>query len=323
MAIWEQVRESKANEYNENSQPDQVKNPIERSFHSQDPLKAYNGAVIEFDQIKIGEKIGSGGFGDIHSAKWDGKDVAVKKLRVQRVSKKRLDQFVDEIKVFYQLEHKNIVKFHGACIKTPNLCIVMELMEDSLFDKLHVNEHQFSINNKLFMVKEMSCGLQYLHSKEVAHCDIKSKNVLISIFGEDKIEVKFSDFGLSLMKQDTETTTSSKGNVVRNLGTPRYSAPEVLRGDLLDRRAMKFADVYSFSLVIHEVFTEEEPFGDLNIHQLREHVGNKGKRLPLDFFQQDPTDEKMVVVADILQRCWVQPEKRPSINEISNHLTKL
>ena len=326
MAIWEEVIDSKSKEFFESRQMQergQKIHPTETSHYSKSAFKSYAGAVIEYNDIKLGAKIGSGGFGDIHSAKWNGKDVAVKKLRVQRVSRKRLDQFVDEIKVFCQLQHNNIVEFYGACIKTPNLCIVMELMEESLYDKLHINEHQFTIKNKMFMVKEMSSGMEYLHSMGVAHCDVKSKNVLLSIFDENEIQVKLTDFGLSLMKNDTETTTSSKETLVRDIGTPRYSAPEVLRGELLDQKAMKIADVYSFGLLVHELFTEEEPFSDLNLHQLREHVGNKGKTLSLPLFQQDESDKKMLILAGILRRCWLVAEKRPNMDTICKELSTI
>ncbi len=61
------------------------------------------------------KKIGHGGFGDVYFAKWQGTVVAVKKLRVQRVSKKRLKQFEDELYIFKKLDHPNIVKMIGAC----------------------------------------------------------------------------------------------------------------------------------------------------------------------------------------------------------------
>ncbi len=51
----------------------------------------------------------------MYFAKWQGTVVAVKKLRVQRVSKKRLKQFEDELYIFKKLEHPNVVALIGAC----------------------------------------------------------------------------------------------------------------------------------------------------------------------------------------------------------------
>ncbi|XP_057303847.1 probable serine/threonine-protein kinase DDB_G0267686 [Hydractinia symbiolongicarpus] len=274
----------------------------------------YKGTVIDFNEITLENKVGQGGFGEVYAGKWLSRRVAIKILRVQRVSKKRQAQFEGEIKIFNELFHKNIVTFYGACIKTPNLCMVMELMQDSLFDMLHVKEHQFDEAQKYFIAQEIACGLSYLHSQNVAHADMKPSNVLLNTFQDDIACVKITDFGLSIMKSESETSTSV-GKQVGNIGTPKYMAPEILRGEFIGRDELKLVDIYSFGLIIFELFSEEIPFEDLNINQLRKQVG-EGRLVPE--VAELKIDSGIVT---IMEECWLrQPNKRPSAEKCYNVL---
>lgn len=307
MKCWEQERESKCQQHS-------LENQSSFGHVKSKPFETYKGAVILYENLIIDDqqRIGHGGFGDVFVAKWADKTVAIKKLRVQRVSRRRLEQFETEINKLYRLRHENIIEFHGASIKTPNLCIVMELMQGSLYDKIHIEEYQFSNENKLFITKEIACGLQYLHSEHAAHCDIKSSNILVNIFDDDTICVKLTDFGLTMMKVDSSTSTSST-RLVADIGTPKYSAPEILRGEMLDLNAMFMTDVYSYGIVIFEIYSEEEPFEDLNIHQLRAQVGSDSLTPPVDKFCNEINSELVF----LMKKCWSrEPKSRPTMRYI-------
>ena len=126
---------------------------------------------------------------------------------------------------------------------------------------------------------------------------MKSSNVLLNM--EDPISVKITDFGLSIMKNETESSAST---IVQNIGTPRYSAPEVLRGEFLNLASMLYADMYSFSLVVYEVLYDTEPFGEYNIHQLRKHVG-EGTATP-DIRTSSSGSGINTVLISTLELCW-------------------
>ncbi|KAL3884063.1 hypothetical protein ACJMK2_030286 [Sinanodonta woodiana] len=278
-------------------------------------LEEYSGVVIEFEDIELGRKIGQGGFGDVYFAQWKGTVVAVKMLRLQRVSKRRLHAFMNEIAIFCFLDDPSIVKFIGACTKTPNISIVMEYMPMSLFDALHMNEEiDFSEEERLQILRQTCSGLYYLHEQGIVHCDLKSQNVLLDYVSGETCIAKITDFGLSMIKADTETSVSCSEEHVRNVGTPRYSAPEVLRGERLSARDMMRADAYSLSLIIYEVIYEEEPFYDFTYAQLRKHVGEKGA-LP-----DVPVDIKIDgAIEEMIRSCWsFNPRKRPIVEEINN-----
>ncbi|VDI08741.1 Hypothetical predicted protein [Mytilus galloprovincialis] len=272
-------------------------------------LQNYRGTKIDFKDIEIMQKIGSGGFGDVHFAKWKGTVVAAKKLRVQRVSKRRLKEFTDEIFLLCELEHPNIVKFIGASVVTPNLCIVMEYMQMSLFDALHIKDDvEFSEEEKIEIIQHTALGLEYLHDANIAHCDMKSQNVLLDYVAGETLVAKITDFGLSIMKNETETSTSAGGDYIRNIGTPRYSSPENLRGEVLQLRDLKMSDMYSYSLIVFEVCCEDEPFYKLTYQQLRKQVGELG------LTPEIPSDVSLHSnVLRLLNKCWDrEPRRRPT-----------
>lgn len=235
--------------------------------------------IISFDELELGDKIGGGGFGDVHTAFWKGQHVAVKKLRVQRVSQTRRKQFEDEIRAFTRLVHPNIVKFYGACVVTPNLALVMEFLPDgSLYDNLYYSEvQQFDEKTKNQLISDSFLALQYMHSRNIVHRDIKSKNILLF---DDKSRCKLADFGLAL-KDETETNTST--NDFGFAGTEKYCPQEVIDGERLTIEELKRVDVYSLALTTVELLTEKEPFDKCkNIHQIRKAIRDGEMPIPMN-----------------------------------------
>lgn len=225
--------------------------------------------IIPFDELELGDKIGGGGFGDVHTAFWRGQQVAVKKLRVQRVTQARKKQFDDEVRGITGLDHPNIVKFYGACVVTPNLALVMEILPDgSLYDNLYYSEvQQFDEKTKNRLIFDSFSALIYLHSKSMVHRDIKSKNIMLF---DDKTRCKLTDFGLAL-KDETETNASTKD--FGFAGTEKYCPKEVIEGERLTIDELKRVDVYALALTTVELLTEKEPFHECkNIHQIRKAI---------------------------------------------------
>lgn len=272
--------------------------------------------IIKYEDIEVRGIIGRGTYGDVHFAKYKGSIIAVKKLRVQRVSKKRLNAFRDEVSVLCELQHPNVVRFLGACIITPNLCICMEYMTKTLHQALHMDCIEFSEADKAFIIIQIGLGMKYLHAKDVVHCDIKSQNILIEHGNDSPCVAKLTDFGLSMMKNNADTTTSKIEDVRGNLGTPRYSAPEVLRGDLLNLRNWKKADIYSLSLVIFEIACDEEPFESLSQLQLTKQVGENNLTVTI------PRDVTLKPTFQILlKKCWARDAAlRPTAGDIVKHM---
>lgn len=235
-----------------------------------DALKLKPEHVILFDDLALGDKIGCGGFGDVHVALWKSNQVAVKKLRVQRVSEIRKKQFQDEVRSIAQLDHRCIVKFYGACIVPPNLAIVMEFLPDgSLYDNLYYSDSvQFNDRTKNQFISDTFSALSYIHSKNMVHRDIKSKNIMLC---DSRTHCKLADFGL-MLKDETETNASQRQHGFA--GTEKYCPKEVIEGQRLTVEQLKCVDVYSLGLTMVELLTELEPFEGLNIYQIRKAITN-------------------------------------------------
>ena len=185
----------------------------------------------------------------------------------------------------------------------------------------------FCTDDKLHILQDITCGLDYLHSLPLVHADLKTQNVLLinapGSYGYNRdrpTKAKLSDFGLSLLKSDSETSQSGLNQKKCPAGaTLRFAAPEVLRGELLSSTEMLKTDIYSMGLVIMELAVEEIPFEDLNVPQLIEQRGRKGViPVPPEGFTLDRELE------DMLHQCWrSSPAQRPNAGQLKKMASRV
>ena len=270
------------------------------------------GQIIPLEELHLDkQEIGRGGFGVVYAGLWHGTPIAFKKLHYQHVSKRHLESFTAEVSVLAAVHHPNTVRMFGVVVEAGNIGIVMEYMTQSLFHAIFIKCTEFSEMEKKRIVYQMTSAVKYLHTHDpnIAHCDIKSENVLL----DRDSNVKLTDFGLSTMKNTSESSQSNFGaGAAPGKGTPRYSAPEVLRGEILKTDKLLPTDIYSLSLVVYEVVAEEEPFEGLSIKQLEVNVGSRNLR-PL------PPDTLSKPLVDLLKRSWeADPPKRPTAAEFES-----
>ena len=265
---------------------------------------------IPLVEIEMHAKIGEGGFGVVYAGKWKGTPIAFKKFLCQEMTNKKTKEFVNEVGIFSKLSHKNIVKMLGVVTEKDSIGIVMEYLPTTLFQALFIDEVEFSSYEKKKLVSEVISALEYLHDAGITHCDIKCQNVLLDASNVAKI----CDFGLSMVKNSSASTSY----VMVSQGTPRYSAPEVLRGEILQRSQLMMTDIYSLSLLIYQVLVEEEPFDTLSILQLQENVGRGYLRPSLDETNvREP-------VKKLLAKGWAkEPANRPDIHKFAEEWEKI
>ena len=268
-------------------------------------VKGFTPGIIPFEDLDLQPQIiGRGAFAEVYAAVWHETPVAFKQLIYQGMSKKRCDSFVQEVKILGELNHPNTVKLFGAVVDNGHLGIVMEYLPRTLFQAIFIDISEFDETVKKRQITQIADALSYLHKNSIAHCDVKSENVLL----DKEDNAKLSDFGLSAVKKATESSRSSLA-VPPGQGTPRYSAPEVLRGQLLNFEQLRHADVYSLAIVAFEVLAEEEPFEGLSVKQLEENVG-RGDLRP------DVPSRVSEMVHELMQRCWdAVSSRRPSAEE--------
>lgn len=146
---------------------------------------------IPFDEVTVGEKIGTGRFGVVYKGQWHGA-VAVKMLNMGHDVDQRqyMEAFKQEVATLRKTRHENLVLFMGAC--PPKLAIVTSLCKgDTLFTLLHLKGHKFPANRALLIAQQICQGMSYLHARDIVHKDLKSKNVFY-----ENGKVIITDFGL-------------------------------------------------------------------------------------------------------------------------------
>ena len=276
------------------------------SFSQQRALQQAAGRwVIPPQELKLGRRIGSGSFGVVYTADWNGTEVALKQMHDKSLSASNVQEFSGEIRMMQGMRHPNIVLFLGAVIQAPRLSIVCELMPlGSLHALLHgktQNGVELATNGRLRrqMAQDCARGMSYLHSRSppVVHHDLKPANLLV----DSHWTLKVSDFGMSRLKHNTYLSSKSPG------GTPEWMAPEVLRNDPTDERS----DVYSFAVILWELITLKYPWEELSSPvQIVVQVAFLHRRPKL------PTWLPAEAVA-LLQQCWHKdPDERPAFSAI-------
>ncbi|KAG7651593.1 putative serine/threonine-protein kinase SIS8 TKL-CTR1-DRK-2 family [Arabidopsis thaliana] len=261
---------------------------------------------ILWEEITVGERIGLGSYGEVYRGDWHGTEVAVKKFLDQDLTGEALEEFRSEVRIMKKLRHPNIVLFMGAVTRPPNLSIVTEFLpRGSLYRLIHRPNNQLDERRRLRMALDAARGMNYLHSCNpmIVHRDLKSPNLLV----DKNWVVKVCDFGLSRMKHSTYLSSKSTA------GTAEWMAPEVLRNEPADEKC----DVYSYGVILWELFTLQQPWGKMNPMQVVGAVGFQHRRLDIPDFV-DPA------IADLISKCWQTDSKlRPSFAEIMASLKRL
>lgn len=136
---------------------------------------------ILFDELKIDDMIGVGGFGKVYRGSWCGKIVAVKAARID--PDQDIDIIVDnvcrEAQLFSVLDHRNVVKLIGACLQKPNLCLVMEYAWGGNLSRVLLQRKMISPGIFTNWAIQIANGMQYLHDLApitLIHRDLKSSN---------------------------------------------------------------------------------------------------------------------------------------------------
>ncbi|ERN16030.1 hypothetical protein AMTRI_Chr11g94780 [Amborella trichopoda] len=258
----------------------------------------------EIDQrfLKMGEKIASGSCGDLYHGTYLGQDVAIKTIRAENLSEALEVEFAQEVAILREVQHRNVVRFVGACTKPPQLCIVTEFMSGgSLYDFLHKHQNILELSFLLKFAIDVCKGMEYLHRTDVIHRDLKTANLLMD---SDNV-VKVADFGVARFQNQGGTMTAETG-------TYRWMAPEVINHQPYDQKA----DVFSFGIVLWELATSKVPYDNLTPLQAALGV-REGMRPSL------PENAHPRLLA-LMQRCWNgDPRERPSFLEIGIELEDL
>ncbi|KAL7711758.1 Serine-threonine protein kinase [Entamoeba marina] len=264
---------------------------------------------IDYDSLDISyPAIGGGTFANVFKAVWRSTDVAVKILKTGIMEMDNLrDCFTKELEVMEKTHHPCIIKLIGSSVTESNLCLVMEYFPLG-------NVREFYKQNKMEdflkarMIENISSAMEYLHSKQIMHYDLKPDNVLVvSSNPNEQVVCKISDFGTAQAFVHLPT------NSLKNIGTPIYMAPEVYKNGTPSFKS----DVFSFALCVleicksNDIYTENEFPGPTDVFNFI----NSGQR---------PKIPDGCMFKDIIQSCWcTNPHDRLTFKEVSSKVSSI
>ncbi|KAJ7113128.1 kinase-like domain-containing protein [Mycena epipterygia] len=205
-----------------------------------------------------------GGFGDVFRASYNGKPVALKRIRMFQAStdsKRAHLQFCREALVWQTFRHKYILPLIGIDRKTFPLsfCMVSPWMKHGTVLKYLTEHGRADVDKLLLQVAE---GLGHLHSMNVVHGDLRGTNILVS----DDWNACLADFGLT-SATETPTTEGALTSSSNRAGSVRWFAPELVHPTSFgcERFARTPAsDVYAFACVCLELHTGRPPFSGVS-----------------------------------------------------------
>lgn len=207
------------------------------------------------------ELLGSGGFGSVYRGKLLLKgdqqptDVAVKRIAAN--SDQGAREFLAEVKIIGQVQHRNLVRLLGWCHERGELLLVYDYMPNGSVDQ-HLfrnvedrarGEPVLTWSRRLKIVSGVATALAYLHEEweqRVIHRDVKSSNVML----DRDFNARLGDFGLARLSDHDQAPHSTM-----IAGTHGYLAPELAQ----TLQPTEKTDVYSFGAMVLEVATGKRP----------------------------------------------------------------
>ncbi|PKC68974.1 kinase-like protein [Rhizophagus irregularis] len=276
----------------------------------EEKIKNEDIRYFDYDQFNEISIIGRGRFGIVNKANLANTGlVALKTICSENSEEEHSefnDEFVKELKLLREVDsHPNINRFLGITKDSEYYILVLEYAnEGHLKGYLNKNFASLKWNDKIRMALDIISGLKFLHSKEIIHRDLHSKNILVN---NGKLII--ADFGLS--KKLAEVITNSAGN---RYGVVEYVEPQCFKN--INYKKDKKSDIYSLGVLLWEISSGRRPYSDCPRNLLNDHIreGNREK----------PIEGTLPKYQKLYQICWDdKPKSRPDIEEVHEIISQL
>ena len=209
----------------------------------------------QLGKYEVLDSLGTGGFASVYLAKdqWINKLVALKVPHFQNYD---LEHMLKEPRMLARLSHPNIVSILAAEKASDLFFIVMEYVEGDSLETMLEREKTLPPKLSCHYALQICTALEYAHSQQILHRDLRPANVLVSKTGV----LKVGDFGVAALLEKSPYARTI-------IGTPPYMAPEHLKG-----KAVYASDVYSVGIIVYEMLTGTLPYYDANPAKLEQMI---------------------------------------------------
>nr|XP_057925131.1 death-associated protein kinase 3 [Doryrhamphus excisus] len=272
---------------------------------------------------EMGEELGSGQFAIVRKCKEksSGVEYAAKLIKKRRLSSSRRgvsrEEIEREVNILREIQHSNIITLHDIFENKTDVILILELVSGGeLFDFLAEKESLTEEEATQFL-KQILDGVHYLHSKRIAHFDLKPENIMLLDKNVPNPRIKLIDFGIAHQIK--------AGNEFKNIfGTPEFVAPEIVNYEPLGLEA----DMWSIGVITYILLSGASPFlGETKQETLtnisavnydfdEEYFSNTSE-LAKDFIRRllvkDP--KKRMTIEDSLQHSWIKVIKRRNVRQ--------
>ncbi|XP_030928460.1 G-type lectin S-receptor-like serine/threonine-protein kinase At4g03230 [Quercus lobata] len=218
------------------------------------------------DGFSNANKLGQGGYGPVYKGTFPGgQEMAVKRL--SSASGQGLQEFKNEVVLIAKLQHRNLVRLRGYCIKGDEKILLYEYMPNKSLDSFLFDPKRSMLLDwemRFNIILGIARGLLYLHQDSrlrIIHRDMKTSNILL----DQEMNPKISDFGLAKIVRGKET----ESNTARVIGTYGYMAPEYALDGVFSTKS----DVFSFGVVLLEIISGKKNTGFYRSEQAMSLIG--------------------------------------------------
>lgn len=210
--------------------------------------------------FELRREIGRGGMGRVYLARQISLDrpCAVKVMSTELAQNPTfVERFIREARAMARLDHPNVVRCYAVGEERGKNYVAMELIDGKSMQDWLDELGRLSVPDALLVTLICADALQFAHSKNMIHRDIKPDNLLVTTEGV----VKVADLGLAkATDEDMSMTQSGTG-----LGTPHYMPPEQARNAKhVDSRC----DIYALGCTLYHFVTGELPYGGETVLEL-------------------------------------------------------
>ena len=291
--------------------------------------------MLDMNTIRLGSQLGAGTYGVVYKAEiWDrGSSESIPcavKLFVGNTLGRSYEHIIEhmsneeqwnsyqelrkELSPMVNLNHPNLSLLLGVTISP--LQIVMGLARKgsllTMINKYNEKKAIFHPRMAASAILQIASGLNYLHSNNLVHLDLKAANVLVWDFPDPDEQTPESEVLLKLADYGTVLHCDTLGVRMSNLvGTPGYIAPEIVLFSGKQSFTSK-ADVFSFAMVLYEILSYRPPFVNFDNEHDQKWAPAQGRRPILR------AEEKYspCLFQDLMTACWAaDPDDRPTMEE--------